>query len=308
MLNVTWPLNSIELVLPLIGSLLIGVMLPIKQLKNIALFWLLLPFFPHKSPIQLGDARIHILDVGQGLAISVQTQKHVLLYDTGDQFFQGSDLGQMVILPFYQALRIKAIDALVISHPDKDHLGGMKSIEAALPVNQLIVNSPRYYRRGVNCHHYPQWEWDKVHFRFLPIKAPFKDKNNNSCILQISTAKQRILFTGDIEKQAEDYLVKTFGEELHSEALVLPHHGSQTSSSYRFLLEVSPKYAIASLGFDNRFRFPHAKTLNTLKTLNIPFYRTDECGMVEFTLSSTKPMQPPRCYNRSAIMNTPNRS
>jgi competence protein ComEC len=298
-LNITWSLNSIELVLPLIGALLIGTLLPIKPFQHIAVLWLFLPFFPNKAPIQLGEARIHILDVGQGLAISVQTQKHVLLYDTGDQFFQGSDLGQMVILPFYQALGVKAIDALVISHPDKDHLGGMKSIEAALPVTQLIVNDPQYYRRGVNCHRYPNWEWDKVHFRFLPIQAPFKDKNNNSCILQISTAKHSILFTGDIEKQAEDYLVTTFGEQLQSEVLLLPHHGSKTSSSYRFLLEVSPKYAVASLGFDNRFRFPHAKTLNTLHTLNIPFYRTDDCGMVELTLSSTQPMQPPRCSNQS---------
>lgn len=296
-LNVTWPLNSIELILPLIGALFLAVLLPIKPFNYIALLWLFLPFFPSKPTIRLGEARIHILDVGQGLAINVQTKNHVLLYDTGDQFFQGSDLGQMVVLPFYQTLGIKAIDALIISHPDKDHFGGMNSIEAALPVHQLIVNNPHYYQRGVNCHHYPQWDWDGVHFRFLPINAPFKDKNNNSCILQIRTAKQRILFTGDIEKQAEDYLVKTLGHELQSDVLIIPHHGSKTSSSYRFLLEVAPQYAIASLGFDNRFRFPHAKTLNTLQALNIPFYRTDECGMVELHLSLNKRIAPPRCYS-----------
>lgn len=296
-LNITWSMHSIGLLLSLMGGLLLGVLLPIKPFKWIALLWLTLPFFAPKPIIRSGEAMIHVLDVGQGLAINVQTQHHVLLYDTGDQFFQGSDMGQMVILPYYQALGIKHLDALVISHPDKDHLGGMKSIEAALPVRQLIVNDPDYYRRGFNCHQYPSWEWDKVRFRFLAIKEPFKNKNNNSCVLQISTTKGSVLFTGDIEKQAEDYFVQHYGPSLQSDALIVAHHASKTSSSYRFLLEVAPRYAIASLGFDNRFRFPHANTVQNLSRLKIPFYRTDECGMVEVKLSAKEPMIAPRCYH-----------
>jgi competence protein ComEC len=299
-ININWSLNSIELMLPLLGALLLGLLVPIKPFKTIAILWLVLPFFPPKNEIKVGEALVRILDVGQGLSVHIQTQKHNLLYDTGDQFFQGSDLGQMVVLPFYQALGIKKIDAIVISHPDKDHLGGLKSIEAALPVQQLIVNDPDFYHRGLNCHDYPAWEWDKVHFRFIPIHASFKDKNNNSCTLQISTKGGRVLLAGDIEKSAEDYLVRTFGSQLKSEIVVLPHHGSKTSSSYRFLLEIAPQYALASLGFDNRFHFPHAKTLNTLRTLNIPFYRTDECGMIELKLPATGSLKRPQCFNQAA--------
>lgn len=296
-INITWALNAIELILPILGALFILVLLPIKPLKGLALLWLTLPFFPIKEIIKPSEALIEVLDVGQGLAISVRTQNHVLLYDTGDQFFQGSDLGAMVVLPFYQQLGIKKINALIISHPDKDHLGGLKSIETALPIGQFIVNDPQFYHRGFNCHHYAPWTWDGVNFRFFSITDEFKGKNNNSCTLQISNSQGKILFTGDIEREAEDYLVKTFGSELKADYLLLAHHGSKTSSSYRFLLEVAPQYAIASLGFANRFNFPHAKTLAALKALNIPFYRTDECGKVKIKLGSTGPIKTPECFS-----------
>lgn len=299
-LNINWPLSSITPVLLLLGALLLWVLLPTSPFKFLALLWLLLALVPKRTIIAPGEALIQVLDVGQGLAVHIQTQQHVLLYDTGDRFFQGSDLGQMVILPFYKTRGIKKIDALIISHPDKDHLGGLKSIEDALPIGQLLVNQPEYYHRGLNCHQYPSWTWDNVHFRFFPIHTSFNDKNNNSCILQVSTSNGRILLTGDIEQKAEDYLVKTYGKKLHSELLIVPHHGSKTSSSYRFVAEIAPHYAIASLGFDNRFHFPHAKTLATFNSLHIPFFRTDECGMTEIRLPVSGVIQEPQCYTSTS--------
>ena len=124
----------------------------------------------------------------------------------------------------------------------------------------------------------------------------FNDKNNTSCILQIRTVGGSVLLTGDIEKKAEDYLVKTYGAQLSSEVLVVPHHASKTSSSYRFLLEIAPRYAIASLGFANRFHFPHSKTLASFKSLGIEFYRTDECGMVQSI------MKKPVCFRTKVTL------
>ncbi len=296
-LNLEWSIQSMELVLALMGALLMWILLPIKPFRWLALLWLLLPCFPPRTVVQSGEVLVHVLDVGQGLAIALYTEHHVLLYDTGDQFFQGSDLGTMVILPYFKKLGIKKVDTIVISHPDKDHRGGLNSIEEAIAVKQLVVNEPRYYKHGLKCHEYPEWQWDDVHFRFLPIEMKFKDKNNSSCILQISTNAGRIILTGDIEKEAEDYLVRTYGSALSSDVLIVPHHGSKTSSSYRFLLEIAPQYAIASLGFDNRFHFPHAKTLASLNALKIPFYRTDKCGMVQLTLPIKGKIKPPQCFN-----------
>lgn len=297
-INITWPLDQLAYVICFSGALLLWAVLPVKPFKYIALLWLVLPFFPSRLIINPGEALIQVLDVGQGLAVSVRTQNHVLLYDTGDQFFQGSDMGKMVILPFYQNQRIQKLDAVVISHPDKDHWGGLKSIQEALIVKTLLVNEPKFYHQGMNCHEYPAWEWDGVLFRFLPIENVFHDKNNNSCILQISTETHRILLAGDVEKPGEDYLVTHYNEQLGADIFIVPHHGSKTSSTYRFLLEVNPKYAIASLGFDNRFHFPHAKTLTTLQSLNIPLFRTDECGMTEVILPKQGEIKPPRCYAR----------
>jgi competence protein ComEC len=298
-LNITWSINSIVLVLSLMGSLLMWVLLPVKPFKYLALLWLFIPLFPHRTLINPGEVHIKILDVGQGLAVTIHTQNHVVLYDTGDQFFQGSDLGTMVILPFYQATGIKKVDKIIISHPDKDHRGGLKSVLAGISVGELLVNDPEFYHQGVNCHDYPEWQWDGVSFRFLPIRESFQNKNNNSCILQVSNSVGRVLLTGDIEKVAEDYLVRTYGNQLASDVLLVPHHGSKTSSSYRFLLEVAPRYAIASLGFDNRFHFPHDKTLANMRSLGIPFFRTDECGMVDIRLPASGLIKKPQCYSET---------
>jgi competence protein ComEC len=297
-ININWSINSIVYVLAMMGALLLWVLLPVKPFKNLALIWLLLSIVPTRTIIKSGEALVQVLDVGQGLAVSIQTQNHILLYDTGDQFFQGSDLGKMVILPFYTAVGINKVNKIVISHPDKDHRGGLKSVEAKVPVDQLLVNDPLFYKRGLNCHFYPEWQWDNVRFRFLPIRTHFNNKNNNSCILQVATESSAVLLTGDIEQPAEDYLVKTYGEELKSTILIIPHHASKTSSSYRFLLEVAPQFAIASLGFDNRFHFPHTKTLRSLRTLDVPFLRTDQCGMVEMLLSAKGPMRAPSCFSQ----------
>lgn len=296
-INISWSINSMIYVISMMAGLLAWILFPIRPFRFLALIWLLLPLFPYREVIKHGEVLIQVLDVGQGLAVSIQTQKHVLLYDTGDQFFQGSDLGKMVVLPFFTAIGVKNIDKIVISHPDKDHSGGLKSVETGMNVGQLLVNSPRFYHHGDNCHNYPEWEWDGVRFRFLPIKMKFNDKNNNSCVLQINNRMNSILLTGDIEKIAEDYLVRTYGDNLASDVLIVPHHGSKTSSSYRFLLDTAPRFAIASLGFDNRFRFPHSKTVINMNSLNIPFYRTDDCGMVKILFPAKEKMKKPLCFS-----------
>lgn len=297
-ININWALTSIEFAAAMMGALLIWVVLPIKSLRVIALIWLLLPLLPLRPLIKPGEALIEVLDVGQGLAVAIQTAHHTLLYDTGDQFFKGSDLGKMVILPYYQAMHIRQLDTIVISHPDKDHRGGLKSVEAGMHVNQLLVNNRRYYTHGLKCHDYPTWTWDGVVFRFLAIHQVFNDRNNSSCILKVSSAAGSVLFTGDIEKPAEEYLVKTYGDGLQADVLIVPHHASKTSSSYRFLLDIAPKYAIASIGFDNRFHFPHAKTLASMASLGIELLRTDDCGKLRVLLPTQGTVAKPQCFRQ----------
>lgn len=300
-LNINWNIQSVSLVLSLMFGITMLVILPVRPFIYIASLWIIIPFFPCKERIDPGEALINVLDVGQGLSVIIRTKDHVLIYDTGDQFYQGSDLGKMVVLPFLDSIGVKEINAIVVSHPDKDHLGGLSSIEQSMPVQQLIVDDPSFYKRGFNCHTMPAWQWDGIHFQFLQINAELGKKNNHSCVLKVSSSYESLLLTGDIEAIAEDYLVQTYSSQLKSDVLIVPHHGSNTSLSYRFLLEVNPRYAIASLGFDNRFRFPHKKTLQTLNSLSIPFIRTDESGMVQIKFTKNGQLLSPAFYSEKAI-------
>jgi len=284
LLNINYTFISAFSPLGLLAALTIFTFLPLGRLLPSTLILLIASIFPKYEKIIYGDAKINILDVGQGLAILVRTAKHTLIYDTGMKFYQGSDMGNLAIIPFLKTLNIKNIDMMVISHPDLDHRGGLESIESNYPINELVVDDPNFYHRGKSCHNHQEWIWDEVYFKFFTITKKLPGKNNNSCILQVSNKKNKILFSGDIEKIAEKYLVANYKEELKSTILVIPHHGSKTSSSSTFINYVAPKMAIASYGFDNRYNFPHKEALQTYIQLDIPILNTLTSGMISIDL------------------------
>lgn len=276
-----------------IGAL---VLLPMRRFIPILVMTAIAGLLPAHERIKPGNAQIHVMDVGQGLAVVVNTAKHTLIYDTGVQFYQGGDMGERVVVPYLKTSGIKNVDKIVLSHPDLDHRGGLASIEDAYSVHELIVDNPAFYKRGFSCHHYADWEWDGVSFHFFSLKTALKSKNNSSCVLRISTRGGSVLLSGDIEKLAEDDLVSTYSHQLASSVLVVPHHGSKTSSSPLFLNHVKPHYAIVSYGFDNRYHFPHKEVMHAYQQRHIPVYSTRACGMVSVELTPTTMNQIPACY------------
>ena len=281
----------------LMTSMTIFVFLPLRRLFPAAGIVVIASFFPNYEKVPQGDARIDVLDVGQGLAIIVRTANHLLVYDTGMKFYQGGDMGKLAIIPYLNTLGIKQVDKVIISHPDLDHRGGLNSLKDKYDIKELLVDDPTFYKQGVSCHHYPAWSWEGVSFRFFPISEHLASKNNNSCILQIENRAGNVLLSGDIEKLAEDYLVKTYGHQLASTIMLIPHHGSKTSSSMTFVSQVAPRYALASYGFDNRYYFPHQQALQTYQVHHIPVYNTKDCGMIRVHL---KPGHlTPQCYRAS---------
>ena len=282
--------------LALMLGMLLSLFMPIKALVPAVVVLVLAAIFPGHQRVKSSEVRIDILDVGQGLAVVVNTAKHSLIYDTGMKFYQGGDMGKLALIPYLNFLGLMKIDKVVISHPDLDHRGGLASLEEKFPIAELLVDRVAFYRKGKSCHDYPAWRWDGVSFQFLAITKQFKGKNNNSCILQIANSQTKILLTGDIEKIAEDYLVKHYGNQLRADILVVPHHGSKTSSSSAFVKQIAPKYAVISAAFDNRYHFPHQQTLQTLEKHNIRIYNTAECGMVTVNLSAKTEVKAPRCY------------
>lgn len=286
-----------DMIKPLAWLVAIGLVLflPVRAFALVTSLFLFIGLYPKHDAIKLGEAKLDILDVGQGLAIMIRTQNHQMLYDTGMKFYHGSDMGNLVILPYLKLLGTTRLDKVVISHPDLDHRGGLKSIAEVMPIDELIVDNPRVYRHALSCHHYPDWDWDGIHFHFFQIKTNLHSKNNTSCVLQLKTKQGKILLPGDIEKKAEMYLVMNYGKQLQSNLIVVPHHGSKTSSTELFLKTVKPNQAILSYGFDNRYHFPHASVVDRYRSMHVELYNTVDCGMVSVSLGQGG-LLAPTCY------------
>jgi competence protein ComEC len=287
MLNVNFTFTEALPALALMAVMAIFLFLPLKLFFPAASVLMIASFFPNFEKVKPGEAIVDVLDVGQGLSVVVRTANHILIYDTGMKFYQAGDMGKLAIIPYLNKLGVSKLDKVVISHPDLDHRGGLGSLEEKYTIKELIVDDPLFYKRGVSCHEYPSWEWDGVTFRFFAISADLPRKNNKSCILQITTPAGQMLLSGDIEKAAESYLVKTYGSELASTVLLVPHHSSKTSSSEAFVRHVTPRYAIASYGFDNRYHFPHPEAMRVYRQQHIPVFNTMECGMIRVDLKRT---------------------
>jgi len=241
-----------------------------------------------------GSVWLTLLDVGQGLAAVMQTANHVLIYDTGAKYSEQSDMGQSVILPFLSHRGIDHIDRLVISHGENDHSGGAASLIAALTIDDVYSSAAVWAElaNGYYCQAGRSWHWDDVKFEILsPGTESFDSENDNSCVLKVSTNKRSILSTGDIERQAERWLVQNYGSDLHSSVLIAPHHGSKTSSHNYFLDRVDPELILIPAGYMNRFGFPHKQVLQRYRERRIPYLTIGEKGAITVKIDA-EVMQP----------------
>ncbi|MDF1655222.1 MAG: DNA internalization-related competence protein ComEC/Rec2 [Coxiellaceae bacterium] len=242
--------------------------------------------FSYRQPHpKVGEVWGTMLDVGQGLAMVIRTAHHVLLYDTGPRYPTGFDAGQMIVLPYLHYLHINHIDRIMISHGDNDHIGGLKAILQAISVDDVLTSVPKrqvHIKTTVPikfCFAGQHWQWDGVQFDVLyPPQGLAYRANNSSCMLRISVKHRHILLTGDIEKPAEQWLLKHAKYQLPAQILQVPHHGSRTSSTLAFLKAVHPQQALISSGFYNHFHFPHPSVLKRYKLLGVRVINTAQSG------------------------------
>jgi competence protein ComEC len=249
--------------------------------RYISVFYLLPLFLWKPNGPKNGEIWFSLLDVGQGLATVVQTQHHTLVYDTGPN--RSFDAGRVVLLPFLQKLGVQKLDMLMVSHSDNDHIGGAFSLLQHMPVAHIMSSDPKKFlpRPAAFCHEKTSWEWDSVKFEIVyPAANDVYLGNNSSCVLKISNQKHSILLTGDIEKTAENYLVNHADVPLASTVLVVPHHGSKTSSSIEFLNKVQPAIALFPTGYRNQFKFPHTIVVKRYERLQSMIYDTAVDGSI----------------------------
>jgi competence protein ComEC len=252
--------------------------------------------------------KVIFFDVGQGDAALVTFPNgENILIDAGPNL-EGFDAAKFFLLPYFKRNSFDRLSSVVLSHADNDHIGGMPSIFRNIKVNHLFDTG--LYHQSAVCSTY-QHLVDSLNLTQHCINRPGRmdnsedygvflihpatefwkkyrtDVNNSSLVVKIVFGKRSFLFLGDVEKEAEDVLIN-YADLLNADVLKIPHHGSETSSTEALLKIVQPKFAIISVGKNNKFKFPSSTVIRRLDDLNIPVIRTDENGAVVFKTDGDK--------------------
>ena len=241
---------------------------------------LLLPMlWPRIELPQPGAFEAMVIDVGQGLSVLVRTRDHALLFDAGARYPSGFDLGEVAVVPALHAVGVDKLDTLIVSHGDNDHAGGARAVSSAFPNAFALGGEPS---RGdvplEQCIAGQQWQWDGVTFRILsPQRAG--SGNDAGCVLLVTGEGGRLLLPADTTSKMEPAIAKAVpaGAPL---VLIVPHHGSKTSSSEDYLRALHPLLAVASAGYRNRFGHPAPMVVARYRGLDIPLRATFDTGAV----------------------------
>lgn len=268
-----------------------------------------LPLLTYAPPRPvMGEANAIVFDVGQGLAVHVQTATHDLLFDAGPKFSSEADSGSRLILPYLLAIGVHRIDAFVISHADKDHEGGAESVLAALPVARMITSLPFTHPLSAwpvpqtPCQAGDEWRWDGVRFVVLHPQAGAVATKTNAvaCVLLVEAGDKRLLITSDIDAAQEQELVARFATGksalaarrdgldgmLRADVVTVPHHGSRTSSTTEFIRAVGAREAIFSVGYRNRYGHPKEDVVTRWQLSGARLSRTDRDGAISLRLGT----------------------
>jgi competence protein ComEC len=269
---------------------------PALRCAGLPLMACMLLWQPPRPPS--GEFTLLAADIGQGNAVLVQTAHHALLYDSGPRYGLDSDAGNRVLVPLLQAQGVQ-LDLLVLSHRDSDHTGGAAAVVRALRPPKVLTSMDAAEPLArlaplTRCEAGQRWEWDGVQFAFLhpgvadypavgvrPVKP-----NALSCVLRISNGRSSVLLTGDIERAQEVALLRQ-PEALRADVLLVPHHGSKTSSSEAFIAAVSPRWALVQSGYRNRYGHPAAPVVERYRAREIALVDSPHCGAMHWR--STQP-------------------
>jgi competence protein ComEC len=253
----------------------------------------LAPLFLVLPPMPLqGELWLTVLDVGQGLAVVARTREHALLYDTGPRFGIDADSGSRIIVPYLRGAGVRRLDGMVVSHDDIDHSGGAASVLQSVPVGWTISSLPDGSPMLVGaanksrCFSGQKWSWDGVRFEMLhPTWESYQNTalkdNDRGCVLKITSAFGSALLPADIERLSENELLARMPDALAANVMVVPHHGSRTSSSEAFIHAVHPATAIFTVGYRNRFGHPKEDVVERYLARGIETWRSDTSGALD---------------------------
>ena len=259
---------------------------------------LALPLLFPSDPPAFGEARVTALDVGQGTAVIVETVRHTLVYDTGPGFPGSPGSGALTVLPALRSMGRGTIDALVLSHGDGDHIGGAAAVRDGTRAGRVLLGEAVAGIDGQACVEGMAWRWDGVDFSVLGPPAHKQYAGNNaSCVLLIEAnpvpggaRPARALLAGDVETVAEGDLAVPAVD-----LLLVPHHGSRTSSSAPFVAASRPRFAVVSAAFETHFGHPHADVVQRYRDVGAHLVSTGVLGAIAWRSASPAQLQVQRC-------------
>ncbi|MFV0681590.1 DNA internalization-related competence protein ComEC/Rec2 [Ottowia sp.] len=307
----TWPWATVSLpAAPLILGVVAvagGVLLalrgpwPLRLLGVPLMMPLLLWQPPRPAP---GQFALLAADVGQGTAVLVRTATHTLLYDAGPRYSQDSDAGQRVLVPLLRALG-ERVDTLVLSHRDSDHTGGAGAVLAMQPqatvLSSIEDGHPLHSAHAMTgCEAGQGWQWDGVIFEMLHPAAhayadvharrPKPKPNTLSCVLHVRSANAgveadtgaSVLLMGDLEAAQERLLALDLAQAPPVDVLLVPHHGSRTSSSAALLQAARPRWGWVQAGYRNRFGHPAISVTARYSAHGVRLLDSPACGAMHW--------------------------
>ena len=267
---------------------------------------LLLPVLLWQAPRpDVGHFELLAADIGQGNAVIVHTATHALVFDAGPRLGRDTDAGHRVLVPLLRAMDTQ-VNMLLLSHRDSDHVGGAQAVLAMHPGATLLSSIEAEHelqaiRPATRCEAGQRWRWDGVDFEVLHPRvqdyAAGVKSNALSCTLRISNGVQSALLAGDIER-AQEARLATEGVNVSATVLLVPHHGSKTSSSAAFLDAVQPQIALVQAGYRNRYGHPAPSVLVRYAERGIRVVDSPHCGAA--TWQSAKPAQL-QCQREQAL-------
>ena len=257
-----------------------------------------------------GQFDLWAVDVGQGSAVLLKTRHHTLLYDAGPQYSEESDAGQRVLVPLMTRMGVH-LDKLILSHRDLDHTGGAASVLSSQKSAELLTSleadhSLTQSRNAQRCEAGQKWEWDGVRFEILhPQPSDYErmaSTNSLSCVLRVDAKQVALLdpthdahdahegsalLTGDIEASQEFELLQANALQ-QVDFLLVPHHGSQTSSTVIFVQTLKPSWAMVQSGYRNRYGHPAPHVVARYAAQGVPVIQSAACGAAYWKSTAPK--------------------
>lgn len=253
-------------------------------------------FWPNKPEnLPYGGFWLSLLDVGQGQALVIETQNKTLVYDTGPSFGARFNGAQIAISPYLRYRGKRTIDMLMVSHADRDHAGGARTLVEDWPIETRLSGQVERLKQNFDlsdfeaCQASQTWWWDGVKFEVLaPGLFVAGDHNDQSCVLKVSAGDVSVMITGDLSSKNEAKLIEHYDQRiLQSSVLIAGHHGSRHSTHQAWLQALQPELVLFSAGYRNAFGFPAQQTLQRIEAENIDWLNTACEGAIQVQFRST---------------------